>query len=301
MSEATVRVPATSANLGPGFDCLALALDLWNEVSFCLEGSSTLIQNQGEGASFLPADRRSLVLQAFMSLYQAAGERPPAGLMITANNHIPVGCGLGSSAAAILAGFLGANHLLGSPFPPNQILAMANRVEGHPDNLTAALYGGLTAAIALENSLASLHYDLPSMQVVLVIPEFRLSTRAARAALPSQVPINDAVFNLSHTVFVLDALRRGDLDLLGQVMADRLHQNQRFALIPGAAAAAQAALQAGAAATGLSGAGPGMIAFAHENHTGIAAAMQHAFQNAGLSSRWMILNSSLLGAQVQGE
>ncbi len=184
-----------------------------------------------------------------------------------AENCIPVGSGLGSSAAAILAGFLAANSLLGSPFDHAQILDMANQLEGHPDNLAAALYGSLTAVTAASEGLITRRFDHPPLKVVLVVPEFRLSTRAARLALKEQVPLTDAVFNISRSVFVLEALRAGDLALLSRVMDDRLHQYQRFALIPGAEAASQAGRKAGAAAVSLSGAGPALIAFSAGGHT----------------------------------
>lgn len=298
MPAVTVRLPATSANLGPGFDCLGLALDLWNEVHFSLEGQSYNIENQGEGAASLPSDGRSLVIRAALQCWRAAGRQFPAGLTVRAANHIPTGSGLGSSAAAILAGLLGANRLLEDIFSQDQILAMANRLEGHPDNLAAALSGGLTAAAVSGGRLIQRRFDVPPLRVVVALPDFHITTRQARAALPAQVALKDAIFNIGRTPLVVDALARGDLELLGAAMEDHLHQARRFALIPGAEAACLAARRAGAAAAALSGAGPAVIAFGDGGLEAIAGAMLKAFNAAGLQARAILTTVSNQGAQV---
>jgi homoserine kinase len=140
--------------------------------------------------------------------------------------------------------------------------------------------------------------EIPSLAAAVAVPEFNLSTHAARAALPKQVSLADAVFNLGRAALVVEALRTGDLELLGRVMADRLHQPYRLPLIPGAAAAIQAALQAGASAAALSGAGPGVVAFGRVDMAPVAAAMQAAFQSAGLSARTWVLSATSQGASI---
>lgn len=314
MTAATVRVPATSANLGPGFDCLGVALDLYNEASFREAGTGIRMHVRGEGAGQLPLDGRNLIARAALRVYAAAGKPVPAGLEIVCQNGIPLSSGLGSSAAASLTGLLGANALLGRPFSDTQILELALAFEGHPDNVAPALYGSLVIA-ACKDGCAGIERQpgfptgenllvrvipIPALEVVVVVPAFRLSTRAARAALPLRVRIEDAVFNLSRTALVVEALRSGDLPLLGQVMEDRLHQPYRLKLIPGAEAALEAARQAGAAAAALSGAGPSVIAFPFSGRAeSVAQAMQAAFSAAGLDARSFRLSACSQGAVIE--
>lgn len=308
MSPVTVRVPATTANLGPGFDCLGMALDLWNRTTFDLEGNDIRVVVQGEGSGHLPQNHENLIAQAALRLYSAAGAQPPDGLLIRAENHIPLGSGLGSSSAAVLSGLLGANALLGEPMERPQILELAAEIEGHPDNAAPALLGGLvvSARITVEDSanqpgqVLAHPVETPSWPVVIALPAFDLSTRASRAALPEAVPLSSAVYNLSRAALVVEALRLGDPQLLAVAMQDCLHQPVRLKLIPGASQALQAARQAGACAAALSGAGPSVIAFASlEAHERVANAMSGAFSAAGLTARTFSLVSSPAGASVE--
>lgn len=298
-SAATVRVPASSANLGPGFDALALALDLWNEASFSLEGKGFRVHIKGEGSDLLAKDERNLVARAVISFYNSQGLEPPAGLKITCLNRIPLGSGLGSSAAATLLGLLGANRLLGDPLGQMEILEMASEIEGHPDNVAAALLGGLVVIATGLEGLTIRRFDIPPLMTVVVLPELELSTPQARAGLPKQVPLSDATFNISRAVLVVEALRSNDLSLLGQAMQDRLHQPYRLKMLPGCEAALIAARGSGAAAAALSGAGPGLIAFAAKDPQQVAEAMQAALEDAGVPSRKLILSTSNLGAEVK--
>jgi len=300
MSLVRVCVPATSANLGPGFDCLGLALDWWNEADFVLEGEGVQVEVRGEGAESLALGRDNLIAAAALRLFQHTGAAAPHGLRINCHNTIPLGSGLGSSAAAVLLGLLGANRLLGDPLSMDQILALAAELEGHPDNAAPALFGGLTAAVMTSNGVIYRRLAAPDLALAVVVPQFSLPTRAARAALPAQFALEDAVFNLSRCTLVVEALRSADLDLLGQVMDDRLHQPYRLPLIPGAQAARQAALDAGAVACVLSGAGPSLLAVARSDPRPLAAAMLAAFQAAGLPARAFTPVVSPIGAQVSG-
>ena len=261
VSAVTVRVPATTANLGPGFDTLALALDLWNEAVFQPVESGLTITVEGEGMGILPLDRTNLVLKA-VEEFCLRTNQPVPGLAVRCTNQIPLGSGLGSSAAATLLGLLGANAILGTPFNRDQILEIAIEVEGHPDNAAAAINGGLVV-VSAENDHGWLvrRFDLPALSAALVLPNFDFPTHSARAALPKQVPFEDAVFNMGRALLVVEALRTGDLDLLGKAMKDRLHQPYRVPLIPRAAEAMAAARKAGAVAIAISGAGPSVIAF----------------------------------------
>jgi homoserine kinase len=297
-----VRVPATTANLGPGFDALGLALNLWNETDFTQRTDGRLVVTvSGEGAGILPTDGDNIITAAARRTFTLAGEQPP-GLTIDCHNRIPLSSGLGSSAAAVLTGILGANKLLDEPLDQDEILKLAVDIEGHPDNIAPALLGGLVVCLADGERVNA--YKLPPREnhqpihITLALPVFDFPTQAARAALPSQVKHADAVFNLSRAVLVAEALATGDLALLAVAMGDRLHQPYRLPLIPGAQAALDAAREAGAAAAALSGAGPSLVAFtAHENPA-IGEAMGQAFADAGLSARIFHLGISDMGAEV---
>lgn len=294
-----VRVPATTANLGPGFDAVGMAISLWNEALFVqTDDASFGIRVYGEGELTLPSDERNLVLASALQLYALTGTRP-AGFRIYCFNRIPLASGLGSSSAAMLTGLLGANGLLGEPFSPEEILTLAAQNEGHPDNVAPAMLGGLVAAVLTEKKVIARRFGIPPLALTVVLPDFAFPTQTARAILPPSVPRQDAIYNLARVPLVLRALETGDLELLGEVMDDRLHQPYRFPLIPGAQAAMEAARAAGAAAVALSGAGPALIAFSAHPQPAIGDAMQRAFREAGLPSRIFHLEVSQQGAQVQ--
>jgi len=296
--EITVRVPATTANLGPGFDCLGLTLELWNSAIFRVTAGDSRVEALGEGADRLPRDPSNLVLKAARRLFEHCGKAVP-GLYLRCNNQIPLGSGLGSSAAAVLLGLLGANALLGSPLEKADLLELAVSMEGHPDNAAAALYGGVVTVIRSgEGGWMVRRFDLPVWQAAYVLPEIDFPTHTARAALPGQVSLADAVFNIGRAALVLEALRTSDPVLLGAAMQDRLHQPYRLPLIPGAAAALAAAYRAGAAAGALSGAGPSVIAFVLADPGEACRAMSAAFALAGVNARALALQTTNRGAEV---
>lgn len=303
MHKLRVRVPATTANLGPGFDVLGLALDLWNEAEFTRRADGRVaVTVMGEGAGHLPADAHNLVAASALRIFELAGERLP-GLQIDCCNNIPLASGLGSSGAAVLSGMLAANALLDERFDQDALLKIAIQAEGHPDNVAPAMLGGLVVCMA-DGERVSLHplaprADRKPITITLVLPECDFPTQAARAVLPAQVKRQDAVFNLSRVVLVAEALRSGDLGLLGSAMDDRLHQPYRLPLIPGAQAALEAARSAGAAAVALSGAGPSLAAFSAHRNPAIGEAMQRAFAAAGISARAFELRPSYAGAEVE--
>ena len=298
----TIRVPATSANLGPGFDSLGLALDLWNEavIRLAIEYSARV---NGEGTERLSPGENNLIIRSAQKLAETVGKRlPPFHLYCI--NRIPLSSGLGSSAAAKLTGLLGANLLLGKPMSTEEILNLATGMEGHPDNVAPALLGGLVVStwengkvfarrIHLEGKSAS------SIHITVVLPDFHFSTGQARAALPEQVALKEAVHNIGRAMLVTEAFRQVDLDLLGKAMTDTLHQPHRLSLIPGAQQAMDAAKGAGAAAVALSGAGPSLIAFSSNRDMAIGEAMARAFQEAGLRARTFHLKMSDRGAEAQ--
>lgn len=293
-----VRVPATSANLGPGFDCLALALDLWNEADFCLEGEGLRLVCSGEGQN-IPTDDRNLIIQAMRFFCDERGLPFPRGLKVECRNQIPLGSGLGSSAAAVLLGLYGAATLLNASLDSNEALSLAARMEGHADNAAAAILGGLVVVAASKGAWLMRRMELPVMQVVVVLPNIHLPTHAARAVLPADFSMKDVTFNLGRSILVVEALRSGDLHLLRQAMDDRLHLPYRLPLIPGGQQAMDAAYAAGASAVTISGAGPSLIAFTDGESQAVADAMLNAFRAQDTPARVFILQTTPEGAAVQ--
>jgi homoserine kinase len=294
-----VIVPATSANLGPGFDCIGLALGLYNRVEFREIEAGVEIEVSGEGAGEIPVDSTNLVLRSAEHLFRYIG-RHPGGLEILQENGIPVGSGLGSSASAVLAGLLGANALLGQPLSRSEILRLAVEIEGHPDNVAPALYGGLVLTIEEDGRYFIEPIPIPDMKVLVVLPDFDLPTAEARAALPKAVPMADAVFNIGRMGLLVRALAEGDYERLALAMVDRLHQPYREPLIPGMAEAFSAVREAGASAVALSGAGPSLIAFALDGHEAIVEAAKEVFAKVGVRSRSWILGVDRGGSVTSG-
>ena len=291
----TIRVPATTANLGPGFDCIGLALDLWNEVQFEADDQITF-RVTGEGANQLDNQPNNLLVEAFLRVYELCGQ-DSKGATIRSHNQIPPSSGMGSSAAALVAGIFGANELLGRPLNQADMLKLATELEGHPDNVAPALLGGLVVSVMNEGEILSRRYETPSLAAVIVKPDVDWPTRVARAVLPPSVPRADAIFNIGRTALVVDALRSGDLDLLRKAMDDRLHQPYRLERIPGGKAAFEAARHFGAAA--LSGAGPSILCFVESGQERQAlTAIQTAFEAAGVLARGLVTRPSTQGCAV---
>ncbi len=303
MKKVSVSTPASTANLGAGFDCLGLALNLRNVVELwdTGRGGGLEIDVEGEGEDQLPTDDTNLVYRAADRLFAKVGKRPAGLLRVHAVNGIPLGSGMGSSAATIVGGLVAANALVADQrggLAREDLLRLAYEMEGHPDNAAAALYGGLTLVSAAGDELMARALPVPPLRVVIALPELRLSTAEARAALPAQVPLADAVYNLGHALFTVQALTSGDEALLRWAVSDRLHQPYRQRLIPGYATVVAEARKAGAAAVALSGAGPSLVAFASARHDQIAAAMQAAFLVNGLKCRTFVLPVDRQGVQI---
>ena len=295
----SIRVPATTANLGPGFDCLGLALNIWNEVEVSAEGTRLSIEIEGSGANTLPTNAENAIYRAMLAYSKLHHKMLPPGLHLRCTNRIPLGSGLGSSSAAAIAGILAATAILQlRPDIENQLYC-ATQLEGHPDNVAPCLMGGLIASLLQENCVLTASLPVSAFNLILIHPNFHFPTHLARAALPKQILHSDAVFNASHLVFVIEALRTGDLTLLNQAMQDRLHQPYRLPLIPGAETAILAAQNAGAV-TALSGAGPSLLVFSPSRALNpmIASEMQSAFLHAGLSSEVFFPEVSLAGAAL---
>ena len=290
-----VRVPATSANLGPGFDALGLALALYNEVT-AQESGTVTVAVQGEGAGRLPANEHNVVARGVQLAYETAG-RPFKGCALTCVNRIPPARGLGSSAAAWVAGLVAGNALLGEPLSRAVLLALAARVEGHPDNVAAALLGGLTVSCGrADGRVTAIALPVPAtVRWVVLVPSVTSATAEARAVLPDSVPRKDAVFNVQRVSLLLAGLQTGRLDVLEAALDDRLHQPYRLRLFPWMPAVADAARRAGALGCVLSGAGPSLLAAVTDEAEAVARAMEAALRTAGMEGR-----ASALAVDTEG-
>ncbi|MCC6298757.1 MAG: homoserine kinase [Anaerolineales bacterium] len=292
-----IKVPATSANLGPGFDALGLALDLWNETTITLAKEFS-VQVSGEGEGKLTSGKNNLLVRAAQRVAERAGRALPP-FHAECVNQIPLSSGMGSSSAAILTGLLAGNELLGNPFTREEILDLASDMEGHPDNVAAALMGGLVVSMAEGGEVVARKIPVDArIRVTIALPDFYLSTKQARAALPKRVLRKDAVHNISRAALVVEAFRNGDLTLLGKAMTDKLHQPYRLKLIPGAASAMRAAKEAGASAVALSGAGPSVVAFS-TGEAGVGESMKRAYEGEGVEARIFRLGVTSRGAEIQ--
>jgi homoserine kinase len=280
-----VRVPATSANLGPGFDALGLALALYNEVT-ATEADGVSVVVEGEGAGRLPSGADNVVARGVRQAYEAAG-RPFKGVALACVNRVPAARGLGSSAAAWVGGLVAGNALLGGPLSRDALVALAARAEGHPDNVAAALLGGLTVSCALgDGRIATVTLPVPgAVRWVVLVPEVTSATAEARAVLPGSVPRADAVFNVQRVALLLAALQSGRLEVLGSALDDRLHQPYRLRLFPWMPAVADAARAAGALGCVLSGAGPSLLAAVSGDADAVARSMEGALAAAGVRGR----------------
>jgi len=300
MQKIIVQVPATPANLGPAFDCLALALDLWNTTTFTFGGSRVRVRVRGEGQGVLPEDETNAIYRGFYHLYSQAEATTPQGLLIECENRIPLSSGLGSSAAALLTGLLAANTWLGKRLEPLELLQVAAEIEGHPDNAAAALFGGLVMVFSEDDKPYVHPIPFAVRQAVVVLPEVELSTQKSRSVLPAQVTLHDATFNCARTALVSEAMRIGNHELLKTAMQDRLHQPYRLPLIPGAQRALQAALDLGAPAV-LSGAGPSLVAFPANDLEDVEEAMLQAFRSSGVKARSWIVKTATQPASTDIE
>ncbi|MBO9598523.1 MAG: homoserine kinase [Cohnella sp.] len=253
-----VKVPASTANLGPGFDSLGMALSLFAWVSLA-PSDATRVTLHGDNLEGVPLDKTNLVYEVAQSVFERAGISIPE-LDIAIRSDIPLTRGLGSSASAIVGALVAANALIGGPLSEDELFQMATALEKHPDNVGASLFGGIIVAAWDGTRAEHVRFDPPAgMAVLAAIPQFELSTKKARNVLPDSLPLKDAVFNVTHSSLLTAALAGGRLDLLRFAMRDRLHQPYRAALIPGMETILRDAGDHGALAAALSGAGPTML------------------------------------------
>jgi len=296
MPHIRLRIPATTANLGPGFDALGLALTLYNRVSVeTVAGHDIAVSVRGEGEGRIPTDGTNRFCVALKKACDRIG-RPAPGLRVRMEIAIPLARGLGSSATAAVGGLVAANRLCGSPLSDADLVGLATEIEGHPDNAVPCLLGGFTAAAHTGGRVRYLR-ALPGgpVRAVVAVPAFELETAKARAALPESVSRKDAVYNVAHTALVTLAFAKGDFGVLRTATQDRLHQPYRAHLIPGMARVFDAALGAGALGAAISGAGPSLIAFVQDDPERVAEAMRRAWEAEGVASRALVLDVDTQG------
>ncbi|WP_044640632.1 homoserine kinase [Risungbinella massiliensis] len=300
-----VTIPASTANLGPGFDTLGMAFQLYSTVEMKITDQFK-IELVGKELQGTPTDKSNLLYQVAASLFEKAGHAVPE-LFIRASSEAPLTRGLGSSAAAIVGALIAANYLANEPFTREQLFAMATQIEGHPDNVGASMFGGIMVATMPEEDGAPVPYvrfEPPAgLQTLVVIPDYPLSTETARNVLPDTYTKQDVFYNVGRSSLLVAALAQGRLDLLSQAMRDRLHQPYRAPLVPGLLDILNEATQHGAIGTALSGAGPTILCFYNtmEDRDRLLGFVGNVMNVQGVSYRSMELDLDRLGVQMEIE
>jgi homoserine kinase len=307
-----VNVPATTANLGPGFDCIGAALTLYNEFRFTKDAGteSPKISVTGAEAQRVDTSTENLVYQAFQAFYHHLGQTPPP-VEIEIKLGVPLARGLGSSATAIVGGLVGANHLAGQPLDQVAVMNLAIAMEGHPDNVVPALLGGCRLAATglipplAKEGIESVNWQIchlpwhPEILPIVAIPDFELSTSVARSVLPTNYSRADAIFNIAHLGLLLRGLETGCSDWLKAALQDKIHQPYRQSLIPGYEAVQASAEASEAYGMVISGAGPTLLALAHSSQAvAVAEAMEIAWKKEGMTAKVRSLSLDTQGATV---
>lgn len=293
-----IKVPATTANLGPGFDTLGAALALYNYVTMEEIEQGLEIDIVGEGANILSKDEKNLLYRAAFVTFDKANYKP-RGLRILLENHIPMARGLGSSSSAIVGGIFAANELAGGVLSLTEMVDLATELEGHPDNVVPVFYGGFTISAIDNKKVYVKKFSIPEgLKAVMAIPDFFLSTEDSRKVIPPIIPMKDAAFNINRVALLVSAIAQQDLSLLEIAMVDKIHQPYRSTLIPGFWETLAAAKENGAIGTAMSGAGPTLIALATENFAQIEEAMQKSFAAYDVDCTVKTLDFCQIGIQV---
>lgn len=290
-----VRVPATTANIGSGFDTLGMSLGLYNVVQFVPEEGKALIDTdisaEGEGASQIPSGLDNMIIKAMDETARRAGKEVAGGKMYLIN-RIPFARGLGSSSAAIASGVFLSNMLMGEPFNRKEILDITAEMEGHPDNAAPAVFGGFCMALLKNGHVTAERIDIPShWKAVVTIPDFELHTEKARAVLPESYARSDAVHNIGAVSFLMAAFMYQKPEYLKLGLDDVIHVPYRLGLIPGASDVIRNAERAGAYGATISGSGPTIIAFAPADLADkVGISMVNGFASAHMTSRYLVLD-----------
>lgn len=293
-----VRVPATSANMGPGFDSMGLALGLYNYVTAEETESGLLIDIPDETGKFLAKDERNLVYKSMMALFREVGYSVK-GLHLTLENNIRVTRGLGSSSAGIVSGLVAANAMSGNQLSKDELLFLAAELEGHADNVTPALMGGFTVAVKQRNRVQYVKTELKDdLQFGAFIPDFYLQTKKARGILPHSVSMRDAVYNTGHSALLATSLMTGKYENIRTAVGDKLHQRYRKRLVPKMDEMFKNCYDKGALGVYLSGAGPTIVAIVHRENIEFETKMQQVLTEQMPDWNLTMLSADNTGAVI---
>ena len=310
----SVKVPASTSNLGPGFDCIGMALPIYNTITIeetVLPGTGIEINviNDSESADdmlteHMPMDENSIIYKAVELLYNSIGQTP-SELKITVQSQIPIARGLGSSASVIVGGLLAANELLGKPADEVALLSIAAEVEGHPDNVTPSIVGGLVlTSLEDDGSVVYRKLDWPEeWQITVCIPDYELSTEISRSVLPKEVPMHDAVFNAKRLAMFIQAVNTKDANLMKMALHDRLHQPYRMKLVPGLDKIMENLKhEENVLGCVLSGDGPAIVVISQKNNLDrIKSIIKDTWEDMNVKVNIMTLPVETQGAQIINE
>ncbi len=292
----TVFAPATTANMGPGFDSIGMAFEMWNELT--VERGDFHVSIEGEGATELPEDTRNLVVTGVEAAFHAAGKDVPP-LKYICKNRVPHGRGLGSSSAAIAAGLIAGSALANANLEIDQLVSLAADIEGHPDNVAPAIYGGCAIGVHDDDRWIIDTVPVPNdLSAVVFIPDLLSNTHESRARLPDQISRSDAVYNIGRAALLISAMHKGKFGLLKQATQDRLHQPLRGQAFPALNRLIKAAMNGGAHGAFLSGAGPTVMALTTGNEITVSYEMAEAARISEVPGKPAILKPARRGAYV---
>ena len=306
MTTIRVKSPATTANMGPGYDCLGMALDVWNTIEVnVLNGGEPVVKIIGEGEGELGTGRDNLVYRSMEFLFSDAGQNMPT-VSIKCENSVPLSRGMGSSAAAIAGGLVAANALCSQDYTTNDLLEMAATIEGHPDNVAAAVMGGMHLVISDKTEEGQRLYTVPvsvptELHTVIFVPDVRISTEAARAVLPESVSMDDAVHNMSRVGLLVASMATNHPEFLSVATQDRLHQPYRHPLFTAMKVIFKAALDAGALGVFLSGSGSTVLALTKGREMTVAYEMAEAARQASVEGKGSVTKPTARGAPLMEE
>ena len=299
IKQVTVKVPATTANLGPGFDCLGMALDVWNSISVEVDSSSFDILVEGEGADSLAKDESNLVYRSFRLPFDEVGKTVPM-VRISCHNEIPLGRGLGSSSAAAVGGLIAGNEVCGNPLSQERLLELAAEIEGHPDNAAPALLGGCQIVVREGDRLVTASVPVPEdLMAVIFVPDVPMPTDQARSLLSTEVDRQDAIYNIGRVALLVRAFATGDLAHLAVATDDRLHQPARQAIFRPMKNIFRAALEAGALGVFLSGAGSSVLALTRGREYTVGYEMADIALKSGIEGSLKFTRPTSSGAYVE--
>ena len=306
MTLVRVKAPATTANMGPGYDCLGMALDVWNTIEIeVLDSGEPVVEVTGEGAGELGTGRDNLVYRSMEFLFQDAEQEMPL-VRIRCDNAIPLARGMGSSAAAIAGGLVAANAICSQDYTPNDLLEMAATIEGHPDNVAAAVLGGMQLVISDKTEEGSRLYAVsinvpPELRAVVFVPQVRIATEDARAVLPEKITVADAVHNMGRIGLLVASMATNHPEYLAIATQDLLHQPYRQPLFPAMKVIFKAALDAGALGVFLSGSGSTVLALTQGREMTVAYEMAEAARQASVEGSVSVTQPTVRGAHLIGQ